>query len=66
MVTSAVGMHKNQLWVVPHPLSPCQIKIFTHNHEAEIVDRVMAVAARLAPTEPQPLRPARAAAVSHA
>lgn len=37
----------NQLIVVPHPASPCQVRSFTCPNEAEIVGRVVAVAARL-------------------
>lgn len=63
-VCSWCEVHKNQLLVIPHPLSSCQIKIFTHHDEAEIVGRVVAVAARLASSEPQPLCPSRANAVN--
>jgi transcriptional regulator with XRE-family HTH domain len=42
-------MHQGRLVVAPHPLSPCRIRIFDYPGEAEIVGRVVAVAARLAP-----------------
>jgi transcriptional regulator with XRE-family HTH domain len=42
-------MQKGQLLVLPHSLSPCKVRVFAHPAEAEIVGRVVAVAARLAP-----------------
>jgi len=42
-------MHQGRLVVVPHPLSPCRVKIFNYPAEAEIVGRVIGVAARLVP-----------------
>jgi transcriptional regulator with XRE-family HTH domain len=62
-VCSWCETHKNQLLVVPHPLSSCQIKSFNY-HEAEIVGRVVAVAARLAPIQSQPLCHGGATAVN--
>jgi hypothetical protein len=44
---------KNQLLVIPHPLSPCKVKVFAHPMDAEIVGRVVAVAARIAPIREQ-------------
>jgi len=45
-------MQKNQLLVIPHPLSPCKVKVFAYPSEAWIVGRVVAVAARIAPARP--------------
>jgi transcriptional regulator with XRE-family HTH domain len=62
-------MQQNRLIVVPHPLSPCKVRVFDYPAEAEILGRVVAVAARLVPqlvanTERQPCEPARTVAVA--
>ena len=41
-------LNGNQLTLVPHPLSPCHLRHFTYNNEAEVVGRVTAVAMRIA------------------
>jgi transcriptional regulator with XRE-family HTH domain len=47
-------MQKNQILVIPHPLSPCKVRVFSYPNEADIIGRVVAVAARIAPIrEPQ-------------
>jgi transcriptional regulator with XRE-family HTH domain len=42
-------LQKGKLLIIPHPLSPCQVRVFLHPSEAEVVGRVVAVAARIAP-----------------
>lgn len=42
-------LQKNRLLILPHPLSPCKVKVFAHPTEAEVVGRVVAIAARIAP-----------------
>jgi transcriptional regulator with XRE-family HTH domain len=51
-------MQKNQLVVIPHPLSPNKVRMFAYPTEAEIVGRVVAVAARIAPIREQSNAPA--------
>jgi transcriptional regulator with XRE-family HTH domain len=41
-------LHGNQLTLIPHPLSPCSIRQFTYESEAEVIGRVTAVAMRIA------------------
>ena len=40
-------LHAGTLALVPHPLSPCSIRQFSHPKDAEIVGRVTAVAMRI-------------------
>lgn len=40
-------LHDGQLLLVPHPLSPCEIRQFKHGDEAEVVGRVTGVAMRI-------------------
>lgn len=49
---------KNQLLVVPHPLSPVKVRVFAHPNEAEVVGRVVAIAARISPAKEQPAKAA--------
>ena len=44
-------LHDGQLILVPHPLSPCEIRQFKHGNEAEIVGRVTGVAMRIVDPE---------------
>jgi transcriptional regulator with XRE-family HTH domain len=46
-VCSWCELHGNNLLLVPHPLSGCQIRQYSFPHEAEIIGRVTAVAMRL-------------------
>jgi transcriptional regulator with XRE-family HTH domain len=43
-------LHGNQLFLVPHPLSPCSIRQYSFGADAEIVGQVTAVAMRIADT----------------
>jgi len=46
-------IHDSQLILIPHPLSPCEIRQFKHGIEAEIIGRVTGVAMRIVdPDEP--------------
>lgn len=54
-------LQKDRLLVIPHPLSPCKIRIFSSPNEAEVIGRVVAAAARLAPIKEQQPQPAGAA-----
>lgn len=40
-------LHDNQLTLIPHPLSPCRIRQYTYETEAEVIGRVTAVAMRI-------------------
>ncbi len=40
-------LHGNQLTLIPHPLSPCGIRQFVYETEAEVIGRVTAVAMRV-------------------
>ena len=52
-------LHRDRIVSIPHPLSPCRTQEFAYPHEAEIVGRVTAVAARLVnPSEPPAAPPA--------
>lgn len=46
-------MQKSELVVIPHPLSPAKVRVFAYPTEVEIVGRVVAVAARIAPIREQ-------------
>jgi hypothetical protein len=41
-------LHGNQLVLVPHPLSPCNIRQFAYGTDAEVVGRVTGIAMRIA------------------
>jgi len=45
-------IQKNRLFIIPHPLSPCKVRVFDHPSEAEVVGRVVAVAARISLQNP--------------
>ena len=52
-VCSWCELHGNQLILIPHPLSGCEIRQFKYETEAEIVGRITGVAMRIvAPDEP--------------
>jgi transcriptional regulator with XRE-family HTH domain len=55
-------VQKGQLVVIPHPLSPCKLQLFAHPTEAEIVGRVVAIAARIAPIREQQIKEQQASA----
>lgn len=46
-VCSWCELHRDRIVSIPHPLSPCRTQEFAFPNEAEIVGRVIAVAARL-------------------
>jgi transcriptional regulator with XRE-family HTH domain len=47
-------LHGNQLLIVPHPLSPCNIRQYIFGTDAEIVGQVTAVAMRIVDTNERP------------
>ena len=47
-------LHGNQLFLVPHPLSPCSIRQFLYGTDAEIVGQVTGIAMRIADVSEQP------------
>jgi len=44
------SIHRDQVILQPHPLSPAQVRVLRHHHEVEVVGRVVGVAARLVAT----------------
>ncbi|HXN00011.1 MAG TPA: helix-turn-helix transcriptional regulator [Candidatus Dormibacteraeota bacterium] len=45
-------LNRNDLLLIPHPLSPCSVKQYTYGTEAEIVGQVTGVAMRLVDADP--------------
>lgn len=46
------GMHRDDLILQPHPLSPVQVRILRHPQEAEIIGQVVGIAIKLAEWQP--------------